>query len=161
MDVQETASQSEGCTKERRTTTHLDLSSKLDQFATRIVDIMRLKPGASVLALRKRGISVLDYGKGHVIECLSQTFKIEPQFVWLDKSATLGLVLRAVGSDGETSSDCVAQLILRSDGLALVRGIDHDFERSVVQDADIDETAAVFLSAVADASLASLTKVPF
>lgn len=160
MEAQETTTLIESGANGRKTLEHFDQCAKLKQHASRISDAVRLRPGPAVVALRRRGVCVQDYGKGDVVECLSQQFHIEQQFVWLDKSATLGLALRAVRIDLDPSKEA-AQLILRADGQALVRGSDLGFKRSVVTDDEIDGTLRAFLTAVADSALVGLPRSPF
>jgi hypothetical protein len=156
MDTLQTGDLVETIIKGTRTTAHLDLCSNLTQHADRVAEVMLRTPGKCVSALRRNGVMVAEDGKGLVIECVSQKFKIDRQFVWLERSDTLGLALRAVRGDGAAPEDVVEQLILRPSGHALLLGVDREFERSIVQSAETDETVAVFLERVAKTALFGL-----
>ena len=129
-----------------RKVNHLHHAFDLKKLATELISKMR----------SERGVCVTDYGNGGVVECFAQKFPLEQRYVWLERSETLGLELRVMGSDVDRP---LAILLLRPDGKALISG-DREFERTV-EATGFDDTCAEFLWKAADNAAVALPTVKF
>jgi hypothetical protein len=140
---------------------HLHHAADLKRLADSLVVRMKTERGPLLRELQEQGVCVVDYGNASAVQCLSQQFSIERRFVWLGKSATLGLQLSAMGRHPDGVERVMAALTLRPDGKALVRGFDREFCRSIEDSDGCDATSAAFLKAVADTAIVGLQTIDF
>jgi hypothetical protein len=136
---------------------HLHHAAGLERLATAVVFKMKVDRGEKIKQMQEQGVVVVDHNYGTAVECLSERFKIERHYVWLNSSNTLGLELRAVKSG---SGEVVGAITLRPDEKALVRG-DREFSHSVSDPEGIDTLCAAFLRKIGDNVIVGLPVIAF
>lgn len=136
---------------------HLELAESLKQQAIRLREAMVYGKDPGIGALHRQGIRAQE----NYVECLFERFQLEQRYVWLDKSNTLGLEVRAVRDRNDASGRSLGQLLLHPDNLAMMLPGDREFSRSTATVEDISAVACVFLKPVADSAIVGLSTVAF